>query len=159
MACPAQPSASPRRRGTLDEGPGREATFRARHAASGDVSVSKYTLNDLERAKSDLRGSQDRFDDYTGNNPDKYASDLRTAREAVRLIEATLKADGTIARTPHEELERVLDGLYPNARSKEIVEHEGQRYQRRFTPLERSRSRKTVTAWDRSWVKVGSDEA
>lgn len=123
------------------------------------MSVSKYTLEDLERARLDLRGWQERFADYTGNNPDKFASDLRTAREAVRLIESTLKADGTIARTPYEELECVLDGLYPNARSKEIVEHDGERYQRRFTPLERSRSRKTVTAWDRSWVKIGSDDA
>lgn len=116
--------------------------------------MTKYTLDDLARAKASLSDWQARFDNYTGNNPDKYQADIRSARENVRIIEDILKADGTIARTPHEELELRLDRLHPQARSKDVVEHEGQRYQRRFTPLERSRSRKTVTAWDRHWVKL-----
>ena len=109
---------------------------------NGWTTMTKYTLDDLARAKATLSDWQARFDNYTGNNPDKYQADIRSAREKVRLIEDTLKADGTIARTPHEELELRLDRLHPQARSKDVVEHEGQRYQRRFTPLERSRSRK-----------------
>jgi len=74
--------------------------------------------------------------------------------ERVREIESPLKESGALPKTEHEKLESELDRLFPNARSKEIVEHEGRRYQRRFTPLERSRSRKSVTAWGKSWDKV-----
>ncbi|MCT2581149.1 MAG: hypothetical protein E5X23_08345 [Mesorhizobium sp.] len=116
--------------------------------------MTTFTIDDLERAKANLERWTQSFDDYTGNNPDKYQSDIKSARVEVREIEAALKADGTIPLTEREKLENTLDRLFPNARSKEIVEHEGQRYERRFTPLERSRSRKTVTVWDRYWVKL-----
>lgn len=43
---------------------------------------------------------QERFDNYTCNNPDKYASDLRAARGTVRTIKANLKSDGAIALGP-----------------------------------------------------------
>lgn len=33
----------------------------------------------------------------------------------------------------------LLDRMFPNARSKEIADYEGQKYERRFTPLERPR--------------------
>jgi hypothetical protein len=42
----------------------------------------------------------------------------------------------------------------PMLGSTEIVEFEGRRYQRRFYPLERSRSRKTVTEWGREWLEL-----
>jgi hypothetical protein len=116
--------------------------------------MTTYTLEDLEQAKASLAAWNRRFDDYTGNNPGKYESDLQSARALVSEIEAALKADGTIPLSEREKLENTLDLLFPNARSKEIVEHEGQRYERRFTPLERSRSRKTVAVWDRYWLKL-----
>jgi hypothetical protein len=116
--------------------------------------MTNYTLADLEAAKAELAAWNKRFDDYTGNNPDKYQADIRSARARVREIEFALKADGVIPKSEHEQLESTLDRMFPNARSMEIVEYEGQKYQRRFTPLERSRSRKSVTVWDKSWVRL-----
>ena len=116
--------------------------------------MTTFTLADLEQAKAELASWSRRFDDYSGNNPDKYQADIRSARGRVREIETALKEAGLIPKTEHEVLESTLDRLFPNARSKEIVEYEGQKYQRHFTPLERSRSRKSVTVWGKSWAKV-----
>lgn len=44
------------------------------------------TPEDLERARKELQDWQDRFDRYSGNNPDKYQSDIREARRRVREI-------------------------------------------------------------------------
>ncbi|MER9232909.1 hypothetical protein NKI56_12515 [Mesorhizobium sp. M0622] len=119
--------------------------------------MTNYTLADLEQAEAELAAWNRRFDDYSGNNPDKYQADIKSARARVREIEFALKADGAIPKSEHETLETMLDRIFPNARSKEIVEYEGQKYQRRFTPLERSRSRKSVTSWDKSWVKIQTE--
>jgi hypothetical protein len=113
-----------------------------------------YTLADLEAARDELASWSQRFDEYSGNNPDKYQADIRSARAKVREIESALKTAGVIPRSEHEQIESELDRMFPNAHSKEIVEYEGRKYQRRFAPLERSRSRKSVTVWDKSWVVV-----
>ena len=113
-----------------------------------------YTLEEYEKAKSDLKKLTDLFDRYSGNNPDKYQADIKTARSKLRTIEAFLKKAGTLSSTDHERLERELDKAFPDAKSKQIVEFEGKRYQRRFFPLEKSRSRKTVTEWGKGWSEV-----
>jgi len=113
-----------------------------------------YTLADLEAAKDDLAARNRRFDDYTGNNPDKYQAAIRSARTRVREIETALKTAGAIPKSEHEQIESELDRMFPNARSKEIVEYGGKKYRRSFIPLERSRSRKSVTVWDKSWVII-----
>ena len=64
-----------------------------------------------------------------------------------------LLTKGAIPLTGNEIIEKELDRLFPDAESKEIVEHQGVRYQRRFSPAERSR-RGNVTRWDKSWVAV-----
>ena len=87
--------------------------------------MADYTLIDLEAAKDTLAALNKRFDNYSGNNPDKFQSDIRPARAKVRDIEAVLKASGAIPRSEQEQIEHLLDSKYPNARSKEIVEHEG----------------------------------
>ncbi|HVW57357.1 MAG TPA: hypothetical protein VHC00_16895 [Rhizobiaceae bacterium] len=116
--------------------------------------MTNYTLADLEAARDELTAWNRRFDDYTGNNPDKYQANIKSARARVREIESALKTAGAISKSEHEQIESALDRMFPNARSKEIVEYEGKKYQRRFTPLERSRSRKSVTAWDKSWMRL-----
>ncbi|MBK0398490.1 hypothetical protein H0I76_04760 [Limibaculum sp. M0105] len=113
-----------------------------------------YTIEDLKAARDELRQWEERSDRYDGNNPDKYRSDIRLARSKVRLIEGHLKRAGQIALTEKEALEQALDHAFPNAMSKEVVEFEGRRYQRRFWPLEKSRSRKTVTEWGSDWVEL-----
>jgi len=67
-------------------------------------------------------------------------------RLEVGLLESHLRADGTLPTVPpgplteKQLLENELNEAFPNAQSKEIVMHKGQKYQRRFWPLNRSRS-------------------
>jgi len=113
-----------------------------------------YTLEGLENARAELKRLEDAWDNYSGNNPDKYQSQIKSARTMVRVIESTLKANGTLPLTEQEQFEGELDAAFPNAQSKEIVEHNGKRYQRWFLPAEKSNSGKTVKAWDRGWREV-----
>lgn len=110
-----------------------------------------YTLEDLETAQHELEMWQGRWERYDGNNPNKYQADIRNAQSRVRRITDSLKANGVLERDEHESLEARLDKVFPNAQSKEIVEFEGNRYQRRFYPLRKSRSRKSVVEWGKSW--------
>lgn len=48
-------------------------------------------------------------------------------------------------------LENTLDALFPNARSRDIVEHSGQRYQKRFAPDTMSSTGRTVRKWKTWW--------
>lgn len=105
-----------------------------------------YTLDDYEKAKAELQGWLQRWENYSGNNSNKYQADIKAARAKVRLIEHVLKEKGVLSLT-----ERELDKAFPNAQSREVVEYKGRRYRRHFIPLEKSRSRKTVTEWGRSW--------
>jgi hypothetical protein len=72
----------------------------------------------------------------------------------VREIEQYLKDGGIFELTEMERLEKELDRAFPNAQSKEVIEYNGKKYRRRFWPLEKSRSRKTVTEWGKSWEPV-----
>jgi hypothetical protein len=108
----------------------------------------------LEEARRELTGWSERFDNYSGNNPNKYRSDLKAARERVRNLECELKAAGSLLLSTHERLALELDRAFPNAKSTQIVEYEGRKYMRRFWPLEHSNSRKTVTNWDKGWERV-----
>lgn len=114
-----------------------------------------YTLEDLYIAQEELALWQDRWDRYDGNNPNKYQADIRNAQSRVRSITESLKANGVLERSEQEKLEVRLDHEFPNAQSNEIVEFEGKQYQRRFYPLRKSRSRKSVTEWGKSWNLVG----
>jgi len=113
-----------------------------------------YTLEDLEEARAELKRASYRADNHRGNNPDFGQSDIRAARLKVDLIMGELKATGVLPITDQERLEAELDKRGPNAKSREMVEHNGKRYQRRFAPAEKSRSRKTVTLWARWWEEV-----
>ena len=113
-----------------------------------------YTLEDYKKAKTELDRWNDAFDNYSGNNPDKYQADIKAAARKVREIEQYLKDVGILELTEKEKLERELDRAFPNAKSKEIVQYKGKKYIRRFFPIERSRSRKTVMEWGKSWESV-----
>jgi hypothetical protein len=51
-----------------------------------------YTLDDYEKAKSELKRWSRAGDNYSGNNPDKYQADIKAASRRVRDIEVYLKA-------------------------------------------------------------------
>lgn len=113
-----------------------------------------YTVHDLEEARANLKSWEDRFDRYSGNNPDKYQADIKAARRKVTAISNALKESGQIPLTEKEILEKALDAAFPNAKSKQIVEFQGRRFQRRFWPIEKSRSGKTVIDWERGWTEL-----
>lgn len=115
------------------------------------ISEARATLQDLEQAQQDVVLWDDHWASDTSGNPDKHFSRRQTARRRVRTITAQLKAQGDLPMTDHERLCASLDSLYPKAKSGAVVEHEGQRYRRRFFPEEKSRSGKTVTEWGRTW--------
>lgn len=114
-------------------------------------------LEEHEAAKVRLAAVQERWANYSGNNPDKYRSELREAQEHLAAIEAELKRLGLLPMTDAERLGAALDRAFPNARSKEIVTFEGARYQRRFYPATRSNSGKSVRSWDATWKLLGNE--
>ncbi|MGX9352813.1 hypothetical protein ACS3QZ_16570 [Shimia sp. W99] len=113
-----------------------------------------YTLTDLDEARKNQNYWNTRFADNRSNNPNKYYAERRDASRLVRIIEKELKASGKLPLTAQELLEKKLDEAFPYAKSKQIVVFEGRRYQRKFWPLETSRSRKTVKEWGRGWVDL-----
>jgi hypothetical protein len=116
--------------------------------------MADFTLEDLEHAEQVLGDWQKRFGDSNSNNPNKFRGQINAAVSMVEMIEADLKRTGLIPQTAQEVLENALDKLFPRARSREIVEFEGKMYQRIFTPLRFSRSRKTVTKWGKNWKLI-----
>jgi len=103
-----------------------------------------HTIDDLQAAKADLERLTERDSMDTSGNPENIAAAWRWVYE----IEKALKSAGALPRTEHEEMEFKLDKAFPAARSRHIVEFEGMRFQRRFRPLTKSRSDKTVSTWD-----------
>jgi hypothetical protein len=116
-----------------------------------------YTLADLAEAEARYADAKARVDNYDGNNPNRGRSDLRHASDHLTLVTLYLRAQGDLPKpepTPKQRLEQALDAAFPQARSKDIVEYEGKRYQLRFAPARQSRSRKTVVEWSRWWQEV-----
>ena len=119
---------------------------------------NKYTIQDLESARSALADWRHSQCEEKANNPNKYEGNIRFYQDEVERIERALKVSGLIPMSDHEKLESELDRLFPRARSREIVEFEDQKYQRRFFPARRSRSRKTVVKWHKWWEPVNMPE-
>ena len=115
-----------------------------------------HTLAEYEAAKAELEALHRQWESYSGNSPDKYRASTNTARANVHLIESSLKATGQLQRSPKEELNQLLDLAFPNAASRQIVEYQGKRYVKRFTPIGKSLSGKTVKAWNAFWDEVAS---
>lgn len=111
------------------------------------------TLADLKAARAELARREARWENYDGNNPEKYQADIQAARREVERLTAALKANGTLPYTAQEILVQALDALAPDARHGDVITHEGVRYRRRFTPAEKSRSSR-VTAWRGHWERV-----
>jgi hypothetical protein len=109
-------------------------------------------LEELEAARADLAQQIQRRDNYDGNNPNKYATDVRLAQERVSELERALKASEQLPRTPQEVLDARLDAAFPRARHRDIMTFENERYQRWVTPATRTLSGK-VASWNKVWRK------
>ena len=110
-----------------------------------------YTLQSLENAKAHLAHLRERDASDTSGNVDKYHTRINRARWDVEHIERQLKINGLVPYSDAELLEIEIDKKFPKARSKDIVDHNGQKFQLRFSPKTKSRSGKTVTSWNRWW--------
>ncbi|WP_455871657.1 hypothetical protein [Serratia proteamaculans] len=109
-----------------------------------------YTIDDYKAAQDELARITARWDNYSGNNPNKYHSQLTAARSKVRIIENALKFYEVISLTDDESLEKKLNMQFPNAISNQVVEFEGRKYIKKFFPLEKSRNGR-VKVWGSSW--------
>ena len=116
--------------------------------------MPQYTTEDYAAAKARLERLTDQMASYSGNNPNKHRADVAAARATLHQIETDLKARGVLPRTSDEERDALLDSAFPNAQSKEVVEWQGRRYVRRFSPVSKSLSGKTVNEWHKFWEEV-----
>jgi hypothetical protein len=117
--------------------------------------MTSYTLDDLNAATEALEAALAKWERYSGNNPDKFRTEIDNARVRVHEISLALKASGVVARTEDEERDHQLDLAFPSARSKQVVLWNGRKYERVFTPVATSSSGKTVLAWAKAWRQVG----
>lgn len=67
-------------------------------------------------------------------------------------ILACLKTQGLLALSEVEVISSTLDFLHKRAKNNVVVEHDGNAYQRRFSPLKLSKSGKVVRKWARYWL-------
>lgn len=81
-----------------------------------------YTIEDHAAAKARLESLNQRWENYDGNNPNKYTADIAAARADLHLIEEGLKQTGLLPRTEIEERDLQLDKAFPNTQSKQAVE-------------------------------------
>ena len=119
------------------------------------MSDAPPTLQNLAEAQAELARQVARQDDYDGNNPNKFSTDVRLAREKVADLTRALKACGLLPRTDHEILEARLDAAHPKARPKDIVTFENDRFLRWMQPATRTLSG-GVASWDKGWTQVST---
>ncbi|MGL4188660.1 MAG: hypothetical protein ACRCTM_07240 [Sphaerotilus sulfidivorans] len=113
-----------------------------------------YTLEDYAAAKAKLESLNKMRENYDGNNPNKYQAKIETAKADLHLIEESLKQSGLLSRTETEERDLQLDAAFPNAQSRQVVEWKSRKYMRRFSPVSKSLSGKTVKDWRGYWEEV-----
>ena len=78
---------------------------------------------------------------------------IKIASNKVKLIESLLRANDLLPVNEKELFDGVLDRLFPRAKSKEIVNYGGLRFQRRFYPVQKGAGN-AVTEWEKAWVPV-----
>jgi hypothetical protein len=116
--------------------------------------MTDYTLDDHAKAAQNLAHLQEKWENYSGNNPNKYRAEIEVAKAALTRIERALKEAGLMARTAQEQRDAALDAAFPNAFTRQIVEWEGQRFQKCYTPIATSLSGKTVREWKGFWTQL-----
>lgn len=108
---------------------------------------------DLDLAREELRRKTEQFHNDDGTTS---GLDIRLASKKVKMLEDDLKKRVIVLGVDKETLHAELDRLFPEAKSKEIVEHEGRRYQRRFYPLTRSIPAVRYSKWVGTWEDLGA---
>lgn len=117
-----------------------------------------YSLDDYHLAKAKPASMNHRWENYSGNNPNKFDAELGDARAELHRIEQHLKQAGLLPRTELESRDAHLDEAFPDAQSRQVVAWQGKRYMRRFSSVATSRSGKTVKAWHRYWQELPTEQ-
>lgn len=108
-------------------------------------------LADVGAAQAARDAAAARWEAYAGNNP--YPPALKAYEAASGSLESAIeavKAAGAMPRTEAELLNLELDKAFPDAKSNEVVMHQGRRYKRKFAPTG-NKSR----PWHRYWQALG----
>lgn len=114
--------------------------------------AAMYTIEDLNNANLELEAVAARWSAaYAASRANPFDAEARAAAEKVREIDEDLKRRGVLPYTEHKLIEETLDASYPHAQSREVVLLNGKRYRRRFYPLEKSSTGKTVQKWRKVW--------
>ena len=115
------------------------------------VPEKEYTIEALVKAQEELKLWEEKRANVRANNPNKFRSQIKDAGRKVREIREALEVLGIVGKTDAEKVTEILDKLYPDAQSRKTVTYEGQRYQIRYFPLDKSLSGKTVHEWGHAW--------
>lgn len=105
-----------------------------------------YSLEDLKEAERNFEHRSDLWvKEEDGEKPNRHSSEAKKAAQHFKQVTEYLKVNGIIPFTDGELTQESLDQEYPYAQSREVVELNGVRYQKRFYPKKRSKWGKSVT--------------
>ena len=111
-----------------------------------------YTVEGLAWLTAELAREQAKWDNYSGNNPNKGAADRRALSRQIEQVTAALKDAGTLPSTPEERLKKVLDKQTPGRLKGCCTRYEGQWYKFRLT------GKNADDHWTWAWDAVDQDE-
>lgn len=116
--------------------------------------ASEFTEFDLVQAKEDLlefiKVSIERLSEQ------RVQDELKRHHDYLLVIETRLKSLRLLPLSEEEQTWQTLDNQFPFARSKEIVELDGLRYVRVFTPAEKDENG-NVSRWAKHWHRLGPE--
>lgn len=110
-------------------------------------SIEEFEEYKIKHAKIEKLWSEH----YSGRGKNPYNETAKELTKKLREMEVYLKKNGLIPYTEHELLEETLNQKFPMAQSKDIVIYDGAQYKKKFTPIEFSKTGKSVTKWHSGW--------
>jgi hypothetical protein len=122
------------------------------------MTYHKYSVKEFEEHKIELDRIAELWNDnYSAKGKNPYSAQAKKASEKLRNMETYLKRNGLINYTEHELLEETLNQQYPKAQSKEIVMYDGVKYKKKFSPIELSKTGKSVKKWRSGWEALDGE--
>jgi hypothetical protein len=115
--------------------------------------VDDYNIEGLEAVRAKLAALEAKRDRDAMGNHNKYRPVIHAALLDVERIELKLKERGELPWTAEEILAHHLDRAYPDAMNKQVIEHQGKRYERCWIPVEHDIAG-GVSRWKGLWMKL-----
>lgn len=119
-----------------------------------------YNLEDLKTAQEEFEYWSELWaQEYSEKQlTNRYDTQAKKASLKLKEIEDYLKSNGVIAYTKDELANESLNSKYPNAKSRDVQQFNGVRYQKRFFPVKKSKSGKTVKEWRTAWINLDASD-